>query len=746
MEPRPIVILTAFYQPFASGAELCVEEMVKHREGRSLVIITSKLDSNNPSRGEDRGVPIIRVGFGYKWDKYLYPFLCLWPTLSLKPRIVHAVMESYAGIGLVLLKWIRPSLRTVLTLQSGNLDVDPKLSRGVLSWVWKKIHTVPDRVTAISLFLAKRAETIRGTANHIEVIPNGVDISVARNIRASDVERIAGRVVCISRLSREKGVDVLIKAFAKVAQTVSGSELHIVGDGPDRVFVENLIAENGLGTRVKLYGRQPHDEAIRIISTGQVFVLLSRGEGQGIVLLEAASAGLPCVATDVGGIPEAMIDGETGFLVVNEDAEGASVKISQLLQDPALRERMGRAGEAFAEGFEWTTCISKYHGLWESLAEPMRLVIATGIYPPDIGGPAGYVKRLAEALTVRGHEVTVVTYGDKSVIHEEPFTIRVVSRFGNLFFRLIGYAWEVWRSAKGCDLVYAQSPITDGAPAWLAARLRGARFAIKTVGDYAWEQYMNQKIDGVPESLESFVAHRHAGKIGLLESAERFIAKRSDSVISPSDYFKDRILSAWGVDAGRISVVRNGIEPMVAKDGYRMLNKDFPEGKKIIFTAGRAIALKRVDYLLSLLVDLPGYVMAVAGSGPCLESWLTKASEIGVTDRVNWLGNLDPEKMAYWYRTADVFALASSHETFPHVLIEAASQGLPCVASRVGGIPEIADIFPDRIVTLPSDDREAWLSALREAKRSSAIDLPSVFTSGHMVDKTESVLRNCVNI
>ena len=364
MPKPPIVVLTAFYKPFSSGAELCVEEMVKHRGTTDLIIITSRLDKKLPQKDNDAGVRILRVGFGYKFDKYLYPLFCIWPTLRMHPEIVHAVMESYAGIGLILLKIIHPKLNTVLTLQSGNLDVDSKLHKWPLSWIWKKIHTVPDKITAISKFLADRAIKLRNSAEDVVVIPNGVDMSVARRMPK---ERVPGRIVCISRLSHEKGVDILIKAFAKVRQTVPNASLQIVGDGQDRAEVEQSIQQFNLQDKVTLHGRQPHDEAIRIIATGQVFALLSRGEGQGIVLLEAASAGLPCVATNVGGIPEAMIDGKTGYLVPNEDVDTAASRISELLDNQELCKSMGTEAEKFAANFEWKECIAKYHQLWETL-------------------------------------------------------------------------------------------------------------------------------------------------------------------------------------------------------------------------------------------------------------------------------------------------------------------------------------------------------------------------------------------
>jgi len=844
---RPIVVLTAFYKPFSSGAELCVEEMVARRDGRELLIVTSRLSRKSSKRDEDQGVHIIRVGFGYSWDKFLYPFFCIWPTLRAKPKIVHAVMESYAGIGLVFLKWIKPSLRTVLTLQSGNLDVDPKLSKGPLAWIWKKIHTVPDRVTAISGFLAKRATAIRGSDESVSIVPNGVDTSVARGMSK---ERVPGRVVCISRLSREKGVDVLIKAFSKVANQMPGSELHIVGDGPDRAFVESLIAENNLQSRVKLYGHQPHDEAIRIVSTGQVFALLSRGEGQGIVLLEAASAGLPCVATNVGGIPEAMIDGQTGYLVPNEDADEATKRIVEILCDNQLRDRMGAAAEEFSKKFEWSACIAQYHELWNGLESKMKLVIATGIYPPEIGGPAGYAKRLSQALADKGHGVTVVTYGDekteqgpnKIICHSEGsrsdrenlqndtasealsesvdmlFNVIVVKRSGGVFVRYVRYAWHVWRQARQADLVYLQDTVSCGLPGSIGAALAGTPTMLKVVGDYAWEQY--QQTDYVQrttsnvqrgetyaargaELLDEFLTHKHAGKIGWFEKIERWVAKRAKAIIVPSKYLKT-VVEKWGIDSGKVNVVYNSIEPLPeteiplnlpltreTSDSESPLVKepalsgtkwcrtgglgDFRSGnRKIILTVVRAVPWKGGDFLCDCLKDLPpDFVLVVAGDGPCLEEWKKHTQEIGVAERVLWLGRLSRAEVAEWYRRADVFVLATGYEGFPHVVVEAASVGLHCLVSDQGGNPETKEMFPDLVTVLPYKYKQAWVEAInspsfpplpfdkaqggqREGGQNPAeIRTPPYGKGGagvsygaldfvHMVQSTESVLKNVV--
>lgn len=363
-ERAPIVLLSAFYKPFSSGAEKCVEEMVKRPNGRRFVVITSHLDKKLPVRDVDGEAEIIRVGFGKSWDKFLYPVLCLVPVLRLRPTIVHAVMESYAGIGLILLKWLRPSLRTILTLQSGNLDEDAKLKTGFLAWLWKKIHTVPDEITAISQFLADRAASLRGSLERIQVIPNGVDLSTIRSVRESSVP---GRIVSIARLSSEKGVDVLIRAFAIVKARVANAELHLIGDGAQRAELEVLVKELQLEKAVVFHGRQPYLEAMRLLTTGSVFALLSHGEGQGIVLLEAGAASVPCVATAVGGIPEMVKDGETGFLVQDTDAEAAAERLIRLLTNEKLRLQYGEAARVFAEVFSWETIIKRYHELWNKV-------------------------------------------------------------------------------------------------------------------------------------------------------------------------------------------------------------------------------------------------------------------------------------------------------------------------------------------------------------------------------------------
>jgi glycosyltransferase involved in cell wall biosynthesis len=129
----------------------------------------------------------------------------------------------------------------------------------------------------------------------------------------------------------------------------------VVGEGPDRDAVAQAIHDRGLADRVELTGTR--EDVAQILARADVFVLSSRSEGMPMSALEAMAAGLPVVATAVGGVPELVVDGETGFLVPPGDAPALSRALDRILGDPDLRRRLGEAGRQRAGGMfalpEW---------------------------------------------------------------------------------------------------------------------------------------------------------------------------------------------------------------------------------------------------------------------------------------------------------------------------------------------------------------------------------------------------------
>jgi glycosyltransferase involved in cell wall biosynthesis len=162
-------------------------------------------------------------------------------------------------------------------------------------------------------------------------------------------------ILHVARLVEVKGTRYLLRAFATVARKYDRVQLLIIGDGPLRRQLHALAASLGLQDRVEFLGALPHLTVLSWMRKAAMLVLpgirtaTGREEGLGMVLLEAAATGLPIIGSRVGGIPECMLEGETGFLVPERDEDALARRMAELLEDPVRRHRMGTAGRALIE-------------------------------------------------------------------------------------------------------------------------------------------------------------------------------------------------------------------------------------------------------------------------------------------------------------------------------------------------------------------------------------------------------------
>lgn len=345
----------------------------------------------------------------------------------------------------------------------------------------------------------------------------------------------------------------------------------------------------------------------------------------------------------------------------------------------------------------------------------MRVLLATGIYPPEIGGPATFVPVIARFLVAQGHEVTVVTYGDKQTQTTDPWPVVVISRGRFVLSRYLRYAWQVYRRAKKMDVVFVQGAVSEGLPGTVGSLFARVPMILRVPGDYAWESYQHRTDAKERELLDVFVTRSHHGSIWLLEQIERWVAKRAQKIIVPSRYLKG-IVIAWGVQSDRIEIAYNDVNPLpkatISREALRAQFGIASEAR-ILFSIARAVPWKGIEFLLSLLSELPSQtVLVVAGDGPLLESWKAEARQQGLEKRAIFLGRWPHAELSNWFQAADAFVLASAYEGFPHVAVEAAMQGLPCFVSDAGGSPETQELFPGRVTVLRYEDRKAWIGAL----------------------------------
>lgn len=360
----------------------------------------------------------------------------------------------------------------------------------------------------------------------------------------------------------------------------------------------------------------------------------------------------------------------------------------------------------------------------------MRLLIATPLYPPDLGGPATYAKLLEDDFA---YPVTVVKFSD---VRQYPKLIRHVC-----------YFWNVFKAAKDADVVLALDPVSVGLPVLWAARLRRKPFLVKIVGDYAWEQGVQRF--AVHDTLDHFVRRTDVPfPVKVLRSVQKSVANGARRIIVPSEYLKG-IVSAWGIRPEKIEVIYNAIE---LEEGGRI-----PEGvgalaKPVIATASRLVPWKRVGGIIDAVAALPertGGSLVVIGEGPN-RTMLEAQSARLLPGRAFFTGPLVHADTLATISAADIFVLNSTYEGLSHVLIEALMLGKPVIATDVGGNSELITNDENGIL-ISSNDTKALTEAierliadtsLRERIANNAVGARERFSSATMRAKTAALLSS----
>ncbi len=240
-----------------------------------------------------------------------------------------------------------------------------------LRWLVRWALKTSDQVVAISSYTAREIALLRDVP--VRVIPYTVGLPDSAPPSPSPSASQRGgskgfRVLFVGRLVERKGVAELIEALRRLPPAL-GARLDVIGDGPERARLEALVRESGLGDRVVLRGRVPAAElraaygAADVLALPSVLDSRSDTEGLGVVLLEAMSYGVPVIGSRIGGIPDIVIDGETGLLVPPGDPAALATALQRLAQDEDLRARLGAAGRAHIRGpFAWDSVVAA----WES--------------------------------------------------------------------------------------------------------------------------------------------------------------------------------------------------------------------------------------------------------------------------------------------------------------------------------------------------------------------------------------------
>jgi glycosyltransferase involved in cell wall biosynthesis len=263
-----------------------------------------------------------------------------------QPHIVHVNSAKAGALGRIAAALARVPIR-IYTVHGWAF----RAYEGIASVVYRRAEQLLRPLTTVTVCVAdseRRAGLAARTCDEATtvVIRNGV---ATGGLRASEGRRRRLRLVSVGRLQAPKDAVTLVGALA--ALHGDPFEAVLVGDGPDRAAVEEEVRRYGLEPVVEVLGER--NDVPELLAEADVFVLSSRSEGLPISILEAMAAGLPVVASDVGGVPEVVAEGETGLLVPPGDPQRLAEALGRLLGDPALRGRLGQAGRIrVAEHFD----------------------------------------------------------------------------------------------------------------------------------------------------------------------------------------------------------------------------------------------------------------------------------------------------------------------------------------------------------------------------------------------------------
>jgi glycosyltransferase involved in cell wall biosynthesis len=326
----------------------------------------------------------------------------------------------------------------------------------------------------------------------------------------------------------------------------------------------------------------------------------------------------------------------------------------------------------------------------------VRVLLVSGIWPPDVGGPASHAPELAAFLRGRGHEVEVVITADGEPA-AEAYPVRWVDRGQPAGVRHAQVAALVRSRARDHDVVYATSMLGRSS---LGAGLARRPLVVKLVADEAYERARRYGL--FEGDLDAFQRFPGGARVRVLRAARNRALRRVDHLVSPSAYLAS-LARSWGVPAERVTVIPNAAPPLPALPSRDEARARLGLERATLAFAGRITRQKALETGLAALERVAGVDLLVAGDGPDLDGVQRAASERGLDGRVRFLGPLDREGVLTVFRAADVALLTSTWENFPHTVVEALAVGTPVVATSVGGVPEVVRDGENGLLAAPGD-------------------------------------------
>ncbi len=311
----------------------------------------------------------------------------------------------------------------------------------------------------------------------------------------------------------------------------------------------------------------------------------------------------------------------------------------------------------------------------------MKILITVGIYPPDIGGPASFVPKIANLLSQNNYEVTVICLSDSKLQDNETYKVKRILRNQNLLIRWLKTIILIMLNGRNAEYIFVNGLPMESYVANIFLRKKLIR---KIVGDWAWERGRNKGL--IEDSFDEFQLNSHNLHLEIAKFSRGWTATKADIVITPSRHLSN-VVKNWGVKADRLKVIYNGT---------RITNNEFNKSNSNIIkliTVGRLAPWKNVDSIIEAMYLLKKedlkINLIIVGSGPQELDLKKQVDNLNLSNEVIFTGQKKYLELKEYYKSADIYIQASGYEGLPHVLLEAINFDLAIISTPIGGTNEI---------------------------------------------------------
>lgn len=632
-----------------------------------------------------------------------------------RPYIVHTYLNTSNVFGVIAAK-----LTHIPVIISSRRDMGH--FRSGLIGIFERITAkLSNKVICVSEAVRENAtRQERLPKDKIAVIYNGVDEDKFK-LKGVHKEGRCNIAMIASMDRKEKGFSYFIEAANILLKERADLRFTLIGDGPLRSGLEDIVIKRGINNSFEFRGRKDHLE--KELAGVDILVVPSESEGCSNALLEAMAMGISVVASAIEGNLEIIEDRVNGFLVEPRNPAVIAEKIKELLGSPDLMHRVSiKARERVIEKFTLDRMVNNYLDIYNRLLHK-KIGYIVSLFPC---WSETFI--LNEIIEVEKKGIDVTIFSIKSKLE------KFVQHKAKSFLGKVIYG-DFLRCTMYYVLCTISHPITILSLLWLV--LKKLSRTHKELTKYIWCIFLGSYFAHIAKTKKlahihahfatypaftalviskltkipfTFTAHAH--DIFLDKPFLKKIAKEAKEVVAISEYNKRYISDYCGNGiASKIKVVHCGIN----LSEFSLVNSKENGKKKIILSVGRITEMKGLEHLINACSKLDSklpFECHIAGDGPQRKELIANTKKLNLENKVYFDGVLDSHNIKDMLSKSDVFVLPSvwsdkdGQEGIPIVLMEAMASGIPVVASRISGIPELVSDRQTGLLVEPGNELE----------------------------------------